>query len=138
MNYLYVKSCSALVLQGAYLSHVSWGIRVFGPEYRSHAVDSLHPASNLKLLVELRRLGQECRRIKVWQLEHICSSFRCSTDQGRRVEVEEIMFLEVFAEEAFDSNANFGNGIRDRGALVHSYITEMCCQTGDWRSFCYA
>lgn len=117
---------------------MSWSIRVFGTEDRSHAVDSLHTSGNLKLLVKLRRLCQECCCVKVRQLEHICSSFRRSTDQGRRVEVEEIMFLEVFAEEAFDSDANFGNGIRDRGALVHSYITEMRGQTGDGCSFCNA
>jgi hypothetical protein len=122
--------------QETYLSHMSWRIRILRPENGTNTVNPLFTLRNLKLLVELWRLCQICFLLEIRQFEHIRTTLRSSTNQARRMELLEVLFLQVLAKQFFDGISNIGDSLADRRAPVHGGVVEMRSQTGNRCSFC--
>ncbi len=51
------------------------------------------------------------------------------------MEFPEAVLLQVFAEQVFDGNADIGDSLADRSPLVHGWVIEMCCETGEGCAF---
>lgn len=88
------------------LGHVPRGVGVLGTEDRARAENTLTTSSNLELLVELGRLGEESLLSEVGESEDVTATLRGGTDKAGGLELLEMTGLEVVAEESlhFDTD----------------------------------
>jgi len=91
-----------LQIKTSELSHVSRSVGVLSTENRARAENTLATTSNLELLVELGRLGEESLLSEVGQSEDVTTTLGGGADEAGRLEFLEVKGLEVVAEKALD------------------------------------
>lgn len=84
-----------LEIETSELSHVPRSVRVLGPENGANAENTLATSSNLELLVELGRLSKEGLLAEVSKTEDVAATLRCSTNEGRGLELLEATLLQI-------------------------------------------
>lgn len=91
-----------LQIKTSELSHMSRSVGVLSTEDGTRAENTLTTTSNLELLVELGRLGEESLLSEVGQSEDVTTTLGGGTDEAGRLEFLEVAGLEVVAEKALD------------------------------------
>ena len=79
-----------LQIQSHKFTHMAMAKCIFRPENRSYLKDSLKISHHAHLLVELRRLGEASRTIKVIELENIASALGSASNQLRSMDFHEV------------------------------------------------
>ena len=109
---------------------MSRGVGVLGSENGTNTVNPLATTSNLKLLVELRRLSKVGVLVEVLHLENVCTTLGGGSNQTWGLKLDKVARLQKLGKKLPHSHADIRDSLLNRGSLVHDRVVQMSGQAG--------
>lgn len=111
-------------VQTGELAEMSVGVGVFGSKHMAHFEYFLEISLDAHLLVKLGTLSQTSLLTEIFQVEHVRSSFRGTSNKFGSVDLHKFILVAVFSEKLADSTLKSENSLFSRGSQIQNSVVK--------------